>query len=436
MFNANPALESIAFQKSDLFVAITNCLDKIRKLNSKLDDDKFYSTPEVRELTEIIQNRTGLLFNFIHMDRVGPAVFVPRLAQTIFDDSEELKSMMELWDDFDKHYTLKKVLKALDAQIVEGIVDLKNSKVTGVFTKIKSKMVLPKDYLFNKKFSNEELAAIVLHEIGHVFTSFECLTRTVSTNQSLAIMIKSMDKSIRYDDRKIILAKAKDKLNLTDEELEILLNDSNPNKTALIVMGGAIRQSKSELGASVYDANSCEYLADQFAARHGAGKFLVTALDKLMGTSSSEFFDLLISGLIFVTLSLFMTMFTGVMAIGVLMGLWFTVATMTNASDFDVSWIYDNNYTRYSRIKHQMVQQLKDPQLDKDVRDEVVRYIDEIDPIIQKNIQDTDIKVRNKIAMFISSTHKRDFEYMRLQKDLELLGNNDLYVMSQKLKTV
>ncbi len=38
--------------------------------------------------------------------------------------------------------------------------------------------------------------------------------------------------------------------------------------------------------------------------------------------------------------------------------------------------------------------------------------------------------------MFFSSEHKRDFEYMRLQKDLELLGNSDLFVMSEKLKLV
>jgi hypothetical protein len=38
--------------------------------------------------------------------------------------------------------------------------------------------------------------------------------------------------------------------------------------------------------------------------------------------------------------------------------------------------------------------------------------------------------------MFFSSEHKRDFEYMKLQKDLELIGNNDLYVMSEKLKLI
>jgi hypothetical protein len=91
---------------------------------------------------------------------------------------------------------------------------------------------------------------------------------------------------------------------------------------------------------------------------------------------------------------------------------------------------------RYSRVKHQMVQQLKDPNTDPEEKKVLVTYIDEIDPIIKKNLSDTNVKLRNKIAMFFSSEHKRDFEYMKLQKDLELIGNNDLYVMSEKLKLI
>ena len=83
-----------------------------------------------------------------------------------------------------------------------------------------------------------------------------------------------------------------------------------------------------------------------------------------------------------------------------------------------------------------MIQQLKDPKTDPEEKKMLITYIDEVDPIIKKNLSDTDIKLRNRIATLLSSEHKRDFEYMRLQKDLELIGNNDLYVMSEKLKLI
>ena len=430
MSKYHAALESIQFQKTGLFKDITECVKKIRTLNKNQKDSAYYNSAEVNSLSAVIEKYTGVLFEFV--DGEGPAVFVPRLAQTVLDDSEMLIQISEMYDDFEVNYDLQRVLKTLNAQAVNGTVDLKNSKVTGIFTKIKCKMILPKNYTHNKSFLDEELAAVILHELGHVFTSFEYLSRTATTNQALSIMLRMMDKTVRDEDRKMVFAKAKEKLKMDEGSYKLITDEKNKNVVTLVVMNERIQQSKSELGQSIYDINSCEYLADQFAARHGAGRYLVSALDKLIehDSDSGNYFAMLIGGIfVFLTpLSIATGVFVSLIAI-VFIGL-------VAKSYSDVGSTYDNNHARLSRIKHQMIQRLKEPNVDKDEKETIVKYIQEIDPVINKYVNDTNLKLRNKIAFFFSSDHKRAYEYTVLQKELEALGNNDLYVMSEKLKLI
>lgn len=436
MSNHNPALESIQFQKTDLFVGIANCIKDIRKLSGAMSNPAFYSSAQVAELGAVIKKYTGIVFEF-EDSNFGPAVYVPRLKQHIFDDDKELSEFQLFISEFDLNYDIRRAMKALDKDVLDGTVDLRNSKVTGVFSDIKCKMFLPRNYIGNMKYADEELAAVILHELGHVFTGFEYLSRSASTNQALSIMLRVMDKTVNFEDRKIIFGKAKDKLKLDDDAYKLIEDQKDPQLVTMVVMNEAIQKSKSELGQSVYDVVSCEYLADQFAARHGAGKYLVTALDKIIGagdgTGSNTYFNMFFAAVLSLNV-----LFIGAMAVAPVIISFFVIMLGFSIarSHTEVSFIYDNTYTRYSRIKQQMVQRLKSTDITSDEKKVIVQYIEEIDPIIKKHITENNVKLRNKLAFFFSSKHKRDFEYMSLQKDLELIGNNDLYLMSEKLKLI
>ena len=434
----NPALESIQFQKSDLFNEITQCISKMRD-KSKVKAKDFYDSPEIKELSQVISKYTGITFGFGDCD-FGPATYIPRLDQHIFDDVENIKIFQQFWDGYDLHYDLRKVLKALDTDLIDGTVSLKEAKVTGFFTKLKCWMFLPRDYLFDTTFINEELAAIVLHEVGHVFTSFEYLDRTVTTNQALGVMLKTMDNSTNSQDKKVVFAKAKDKLNLDDDAFKIILDSNDKDLVTLVVMNQQIEDCKSELGASVYDVVSCEFLADQFSARHGAGRYLVTGLDKLFSrgmTNASAIYLSATINSVLITLSL---VISGGPVIGLAVAVLAVLGMATNAvytaSKLDTEFIYDNSLTRLNRIKHQMVQRLKDPGAGNDEKKYILNYLDEVEPVIKKYAGDNDVKLRNRIAFFFSKKHKYDFEYMSLQKDLEEMGNSNLFIMSEKLKNL
>lgn len=449
MTQLHPALESIQFQKTDLFVGITNCISNIRKLNPNISEKLYYESKEFKELSDVIKKLTGLMFEFEDTDG-GPGVYLPRLTQKIFDTDVVLVIKQNQQNGFDINYDIKRLMSALDKDVIHGEVDLRKSKVTGAFAEIKCKMFMPRSYLYYKPLLDEELAAIVLHEIGHVFTSFEYLSRSSKTNQALAVMLRVMDKSTVFEDRKVVFSKAKQKLDLDAKTYESIEKETDPDKVTTVIIADAVRRCRSELGDSIYDLTSCEYLSDQFATRHGAGKYMITGLDK-MGkynddVGAMDYFTLTWTQML--TLSCVLVSPLAWVASGAVVAgalavafptvslLWTVIGLSGVNARREVTDEYDNDYTRFSRIKHQMVQRLKDPDASADEKKLILNYIEDVDPIIKKNIGDTDIKLRNRIAGFFNANIKRDFEYTRLQKDLELIGNNDLYVMSEKLKLI
>ena len=432
------ALESIQFQKSDLFNEITLCIKSMRNLKT-VNKQGIYEGVEINELASVISKRTGLSFTFVD-NGYGFTAYTPILNQHIFDTANVGRIVGA--QVIDHHYTVRKAMEALNTNILQGTVNLKEAKVTGFFSDIKCFMSIPRFMLNDKSYLDEELAALALHEIGHSFTSFEYLSRTVSTNQALGLMQRAMDKTTSYEDRKIIFAHAvqAEKIKLDTDAQKLLLGDITPETMTLIVINQQIEACKSELGASVYDVVSCEYLADQFAARHGAGRYLVSVLDKFAQRGglpvSTGYVNAGMMSMMAVSLLAIGGLSVVGLVAGVLSALLIASSQSYNSSKFETGFIYDNDYTRMNRIKHQMVERVKDPACPPDEKKFILSYIDEVEPMIKKYKGQNDVKLKNRIAFFFSKKHKYDFEFKAFQKDLEELGNNDLFIMSEKLNTL
>lgn len=437
MTNKHAALESIQFQKSDLFNEITVCISKMRD-KGKVKDNKFYDSPEIKELSDVIFKYTGFNFKFEDSND-GFATIIPSLNQHIFDDTNTLVFLKKYLDNFDLHNDVTSIIKALNVDVISGSISLKSARVTGLFSKLECMLFLPREYLLDSTFTSEELSAMALHEIGHVFITCEYLDRSVNTNQALSAMLRIMDKSSNYEEKKIIFTKAREKISLDDDAFKTIIQSKDKNLVTLVVMNQQIEACRSELGASVYDVTSCEYLADQFAARHGAGRYLVTALDKTYNRDkpmpSVSYMAMGIASAAAAGLYLLAGPVAGMAGLVMLINVsLLTISEIKADSKSDVEWVYDNELTRLNRIKHQMVQRLKDPSTCKKEKNVIVNYLEEVEPIIKKYAGQNDIKLRNRIAFFFSKKHKYDFEFMSLQKDLEEMGNSNLFIMSEKLK--
>lgn len=435
------ALESIQFQKSDLFNEITLCIGKMRNLKT-INKQGILEGPDVDNLAAVISKYTGLGYTFVD-NGYGFTAYTPILNQHIFDRNLDSNKFGEAVQEIDHHYSVRKMMEAMKTDILKGTVSLKESKVTGFFSDLKCFMSIPRFMLNDKTWLDEELAAFVLHEIGHSFTSFEYLSRTVTTNQALSLMQRTMDKTTSYEDRKIVMATAMqaEKIKLDADAQKLILGDVTPEAMTLIVINQQIEACKSELGASVYDLVSCEYLADQFAARHGAGRYLITALDKCaargvdIGVSSFYFrlgMNMMIVGVAVAGLGFPLTG----LAVGVFSLLLGTGQWAYDNSKYEMTHGYDNDLTRMNRIKHQMVERVKDTECPPDEKKFILSYLDEVEPVIKKYQGQNNPKLKDRIAFFFSKKHKYDFEFKAFQKDLEELGNNDLFIMSEKLKNL
>jgi hypothetical protein len=437
----NAALESIQFQKTDLFNEIVSCIKELRKLD-KVSNKAFFDSIEIKQLSDVIMKHTGLSFLLFDNDQ-GFAVYIPILNNHIFDRQVGIKDFNKLVKEADYGDTIRRIMKAMNTNLLEGGVSLKNSKVSGIFSKITCPLSLPRFMIHDKTYLDEELAACTLHEVGHLFTSFEYLSRTVRTNQALSLMQRVMDKSINFEDRKIVFTQAvqAEKLSMDQDAQKLMLDGLPFDALTVLVINQQIEACKSELGASVYDEVSCEYLADQFVSRHGGGRYLVSMLDKLAarGGYTQITNDYLRVGMSTMVASAWVFL-AGLPVVSLAMGI-FTILIGSGkwaiaSSKYEMEHGYDNDYTRMNRIKHQMVQRLKEPECMPEEKKYILTYLEEVEPIIKKYEGQNNPKIKDRIAFFFSKKHKYDFEFKNLQKDLEEMGNNNLFVMSEKLKAL
>ncbi len=195
------------------------------------------------------------------------------------------------------------------------------------------------------------------------------------------------------------------------------------DEASVILYTCAVDKSISELGRSVYDSVSCEQLADQYMTRCGAGKDGVVGLDKFFSldsewrrTKDNTFLNivLLVVGLV----TIFPTYTLLVMALN---------KTKENDS-------YDNLHARFSRIKDQLIQRLKTKDLPNKEIEVLLSDIETLDGIIKKS--GTKLTLIEKVAYLLNPSYRNAHKYELLQKELETLSNNNLFIQAAKLSTL
>lgn len=438
-------LEMISQQSTDFFEALTKAVEGIRANDQlyKLGVKKFLVCPEVMEIAKDIHKFTNLNVSFKNGNQVGFATDVILIdANHIFFDQDLIKLYRDNGWSKNLHEDIDKVLNQLKAKSVTGGVSLKDARVYGAYAQIPVKIYLPVDDMQNASYlTASEVAAVILHEVGHSFNMLELAGRTATTNQVLSALSKVLDGSISQADRVTIYSKAAKTLELDDELTEQLKKSDTPYLLTTVLFDATLRKCKSELGASVYDTNSCEWLADQFAVRCGAGKDLVTGLDKVLtkyrqnkeGYEWMNRWQTVIFAFFGVTSLLIFTLtplgiFYGTYGILVL---WLLLSMQTKKND-----IYDKPLSRINRIRRECVDRLKDPELDDDQRRETLQTIEGIDKVISSdNLPDT-LLVCEKLAYFLKPTYRAAHKYELLQKELEALASNDLFIKAAQFKTV
>ncbi|MDR3392221.1 MAG: hypothetical protein P4L77_10865 [Sulfuriferula sp.] len=421
------AMETIQFQSDGFAKELALVYSEIRKefkgsSKSKLSDSEYGA-----HLGKIIKNRSGLTVS-VDLTNYGPAVNVPSLNKNNPLVNESIREMVPSTEG------IRLIQEAGGA--VKGKVNMKTAMVSGVFAEMRNTLYMPVSLVLDAKYTVDELAAVTLHEIGHLFTYCEYMARTVTTNQVLAGMAKGLANAKTPEEREIILVSTKKALKLDIDATELAKEKDN-TVIEYVVVTNVGRQAESELGTNIYDFNTWEMLSDQFAARHGAGVHLVTALEKLYksygnisfrSTSGYLAMEALKATLFFGSIAA--AFVGGFTAIAGRFGISFAMALIMMDGMGDGT--YDRPGVRLRRVRNQIVEEMKDKKISPDHGARLTEDLLAIDEVL-KTVND-----REQLAGLLWNVFSRDsrkrMSQEKLTSELEAIATNDLFVQSLKFR--
>jgi predicted Zn-dependent protease with MMP-like domain len=404
---SSAAMESIDFQPTSFFKEMVLLVSELQNVKSaEVQDSEILG-----KISNLIKHYTGISVTFDIADH-QPHVNVPPVNRNNVLVNSFIRNFVS------SSVGIRMISQADHA--VRGAVNLKESKVTGIFTEVDSVIGLPLYFFTTKKFSAEEISGVIFHEIGHLFTYFEFMTRSVSTNQILAGLAKSLDDSGTVEEREAVLISVKQALKLKDLNEKELAKSTDKRVAEVVVITNVVKQTESELGSNIYDFSTWEMLSDQFAARHGAHRHVVTALSKIYQGGWNISFRSLPAYLAMEAAKLVLLILAPHLSI--------LLMSMDGSGD----GTYDRPGARFKRLRNQVVENLKDKKLKAEDHERLTADLKTIDDVL------AGVEDRRQLVEVIWNAvipySRKAWNQERLQRELENLAVNELFVKSAELR--
>lgn len=325
-----------------------------------------------------------------------------------------------------------------------GHVDLKNGTVSGVFSKFPIKIGVGSLYITGMDgmadpFTAEEVAAILIHEIGHAFTTFEYLSRTVMTGLVIGSSVRATVGITDAQERsKIVMKAAKNADMKVDERfIEETLKIHGENAD-VVILSEHVRNLNTLSKTSIYDSRNCEQIADQFAVKHGAGGALGAALEKLHKYSYDINYR---STFMFVTIEVMKIVAIMFFGVAVLLSgdlLLIGLALIVLLTGIPGAKLYDDPKDRLIFIKRQMIDDLK--KLNHQEKKNAVVIADIVSAIEDLESRIDDVKDRKGLATAfwdaVTPWGRNREQQEAKAKLLEDSLNNDLFTKAAKISAL
>jgi len=307
-----------------------------------------------------------------------------------------------------------------------GMVDRKEARVYGDFSKLNCPTTLTTGLLMNPLIGSRGVAAILLHELGHVFTFFEYILDMFNMNYAAANVSHRVLKTETDQQRIEIISEYEKATGTVIEDKELLIRQDKADTIFVKLVTETVKKRRNVEGNEVYSYRGFESVSDQFAVRHGVGRDLQLALaviERENGSTSHygwvvhicvEYLKLI--GFMFMT-----GMTAGMFAIIILL------------CSRPLNKIYDDPKERAVRIRNEMLGELKGKLTD-GRRKEIVADIHAIDVCI-KEMSDKKTIMEAIWAYLIPSGRQSEAK-RKFEQQLEALGNNNLFYASSMLETV
>lgn len=424
-------LESIDFQSGLLYKELSVLYEELqRSLKAKEGDKEIVQL--CGNMSRAIAKATNLNIDVNVTDDVTTAMIGPHIILPEVDRNNVL-----IGREYRDYVSSKESLKRIDDtnMPLRGAVNLKKSVVTGVFTSFRSEMNIPTDFVSGGKYTPGELASITLHEVGHMFTMFELISRTVVTNQVLAELGRSYA-NLNREERKVILTDAKRIMMLDKLDAVELAESNNIESVSTVLITEMINTSRDELGHDLYNMTAWEYLCDEFATRHGAGRDLATALVKLHKQHNdimarSPFMYYFMEGVkIAAIIANFIIASNPVLMPALELTIPLTIILVMGDSRGASS--YDVATDRVKRVRNQLVQELKDKNIPADRVKQLTEDMGVIDAAM--NTMAGRRQLLDVVYDFIIPSARKFRKTKQLQQELEELAVNEVFTKSAQLR--
>lgn len=413
--------------KSKLFIRLTAGIGELR---IALRDDKNIEE-SCKNIDKIIFTETGLLIET--KIPLFTAYFAATIEpQTLDVDNPLMKGYRKA---FLKQKSADKQIKK-SGSVLKGTVDRKNSKVDGIFSTMLSTMYLDRGCFYdfrdgehsdkNLTLSDAEIAAATLHELGHVFAYFESLGITLTSNYVLRNLSESLNNADDLLMRVNFINEASGLLAVDVEDASGLAKETDNSVVLDVLISSKAAKLKSELNNSAYDHTGFEFLADQFASRHGAGEQLSGFLMKAHRFYGDP--ELSKGSRTFINALQLCILLSGPSAM-ILLAIYIFRDSVTGASN-----TYDTLKDRLKRIKRDAIYQLKNSNDDKKEIDRLIKTVESVSADIDKTYTHTTIFA--KVAFFLSPDMRKIRDQKQLQQKLEELALSNLNVANAKLKLI
>ncbi|WP_257292795.1 hypothetical protein [Endozoicomonas sp. ONNA1] len=313
------------------------------------------------------------------------------------------------------------------AKKLKGSVDLQTSKVSGIFSKVHSKIFIGEGFFQkNGKFSADELGAIITHELGHLFTYYEHLSSSLRTNFAMAAVADRWSGLDTKSKKMELLEAVEDLTDIDFDGIEDLANTRKPGTVNAIIVGAKVHGNRSQLGTDYHDENSYEFLADQFASRHGFSISLASALDKIY---KMHYHPASFSATGFFLLEVVKVVTTALTVIGgspVLLLLFLAAVPIRDE--------YDPPKARIKRIKGDLIDRLKKKKIPIELTKEYLEQLETLNTI-EETLNDYD-GLFEYMAKYVLPWRRKQFKAIEFQKDLEALVGNALFASAKKIEVM
>lgn len=273
-------------------------------------------------------------------------------------------------------------------------------------------------------FTDEEITAIILHEIGHAFNIFITLSDYIYLNYMLSDGVDVLLGNKRNTYNLEVLDHTWIEKNIAKDLREEYVNNRTPGNARRAILSTWKKAPRHYLFANNATAHMREeQMADMFATRLGYGRPLASGLHRMFKQFGYEFDQRpsLVGNIVRLAIALAFFPFTLI---------WMLAVSGTNELQFGDR--YDNPKERLNKIRLDLINQLKSIK-DRSVIASIQSDIDALDVLLKEYHNGRTLF--DSLADFASPVLRRESRLKTHEENLESLLNNDVFVAASRYKS-